>query len=57
MHTVCNYTEKKRLAIFPSPAGMSTNKLSLGENLFPARKSLVVDIPTGVSKSLTFFTV
>jgi hypothetical protein len=26
------YTVKKRLAIFPSPAGMSQTKLSLAEN-------------------------
>jgi hypothetical protein len=26
------YTVKKRLAVFPSPAGMSLTKLSLGEN-------------------------
>ncbi len=42
---------KKRLATFPSPAGMSLIKLSLGENnlyvtsLFPPRVSLVNDVP------------
>ncbi len=36
---------KKRLAIFPSPAGMSLNKLSL------ARESLVSDIPAGDGKT------
>ncbi len=44
----------KKLAIFPSPAGMSLTKLSLGGNnddviykLFPPRESLVSDIPAG----------
>jgi len=43
-------TVKKSLASFPSPAGMSLTKLSLGRNndviykLFPARESLVSDI-------------
>ncbi len=42
---------KKRLATFPSPAGMSLTKLSPGGNnlymtsLFPPRVSLVSDIP------------
>ncbi len=44
---------KKSFSIFPSPAGMSLTKLSLGGNnlymtsLFPPRKSLVIDIPAG----------
>ncbi len=40
-----------------SPAGMSQTKLSLAKNnfLFPARESLVSDIPAGGDgKSLTF---
>jgi hypothetical protein len=51
---------KKSFSIFPSPAGMSLTKLSLGGNyegiynLFLPRESLVCDI-TGISKS--FFTV
>ncbi len=51
---------KKRLAIFPSPAGMSLTKLSLAGNikLFPARESLVSDIPAGGRENrLPFFTV
>jgi hypothetical protein len=49
---------KKRLAIFPSPAGMSTTKLSRVWNKFPARESLVSDIPTGDGKIANlFFTV
>ncbi len=42
---------KKSFSIFPSPAGMSLTKLSLGGNndviykLFPPRESLVSDIP------------
>jgi hypothetical protein len=38
---------KQRLMIFPSPAGMSITKLSI--KLFPARESLVSDIPAGDS--------
>jgi hypothetical protein len=44
---------KKSFLIFPSPAGMSLTKLSLGGNndvrdeLFPPRESLVSDIPAG----------
>ncbi len=44
---------KKSFSIFPSPAGMSLTKLSLGGNnlymtsLFPPRKSLVIDVPAG----------
>jgi len=43
----------ERLAFFPSPAGMSLTKLSLGGNnlymtsLFPPRESLGSDIPAG----------
>ncbi len=44
---------KKSFSIFPSPAGMSITKLSLGGNndviykLFPPRESLVSDLPAG----------
>jgi hypothetical protein len=44
---------KKTFSIFPSPAGMSLTKLSLGGynlymmSLFPPRESLVSDIPAG----------
>jgi hypothetical protein len=47
------YTLKKNFSIFPSPAGISLTKLSLGGNndvifkLFPPRESLVSDIPAG----------
>jgi hypothetical protein len=45
------HTVKKRLALFPSPAGMSLTNLSLAgynyNKLFPARESLVSDIPSG----------
>jgi len=42
----------KRLAIFPSPAGMPLTKLSLARNnlLFLDRESLVSDIPAGDGK-------
>ncbi len=46
---------KKSFSVFPSPAGMSLTKLSLGGNidvihkLFPPRESLVSDIPAGDS--------
>jgi hypothetical protein len=46
---------KKRLAIFPSPAGMSLNKLSLADNNL--RESLVSDIPAGERKIPNLFTV
>ncbi len=52
---------KKRLAIFPSPAGMSLTKLSLGGNndviykLFPPRESFVSDIPAGDGKTANPF--
>ena len=44
---------KKRLASFPSPDGMLHTNLSLGRNndvickLFPARESVVSDLPNG----------
>jgi hypothetical protein len=42
---------KKSFSIFPSPAGMSLTKLSLGGNviykLFPPRENLLSDIPAG----------
>ncbi len=44
---------KKRLAIFPSQAGMSLTKLFLAWKiikLFPGRESLVSDIPAGDGK-------
>jgi hypothetical protein len=49
------------MSIFPSPAGMSLIKLSLGGNndviykLFPPKKSLVSDIPAGDGISKSFF--
>ncbi len=61
---------QKRLAIFPSPAGMSLTTLSLAGNdlpnqtklslagkikLFSARESLVRDIPTGDGKIANLF--
>jgi hypothetical protein len=50
---------KKRLSNFPSPAGMSLTKLSLGGNnlqkLFPSRESLVSDIPDGDGKIKNLF--
>jgi hypothetical protein len=46
---------KKRLAIIPTPAGMSLAKLSQAEN---NRENLVSDITAGDGKiSLSFFTV
>jgi hypothetical protein len=46
---------KKRLAVFPSPAGVSLTKLSLaGNNLFPARETLVSDIPAGDGENDNF---
>ncbi len=43
------YTVKKRLTIFPSPAGMSLTKLSLAGNdiIILGPGSLVSDIPVG----------
>jgi hypothetical protein len=52
---------KKGLAVFPSPAGMSLTKLSLGgknlykTSLFPPRESLVSDIPAGDGKMANLF--
>jgi hypothetical protein len=49
---------KKELAVFPSPAGMSLIKLSLGGNnfsFFPPRESLVSDIPAGDGKMANSF--
>jgi hypothetical protein len=49
----CRLHHKKSFSIFPSPAGMSLTKLSLGGNnlyltsLFPPLESLVSDIPAG----------
>jgi hypothetical protein len=47
----------KRFTIFPSPAGMSLTKLSLAVNhlFFPARESLVSDIPTEDGKIANLF--
>jgi hypothetical protein len=54
---------KKSFSVFPSPAGMSLTKLSLGGNndviykLFSPRESLVSDISrlgTGISKSFFY---
>jgi hypothetical protein len=60
-HQACNLNEefpvhcKKKLAIFPPPAGMSLTKLFLGGNNFPPRKSLVSDIPSGDGKTANPF--
>jgi hypothetical protein len=60
------YTVKKNFSIFPSPAGMSLTKLSLGGNndviykLFLPRESFVSDILVGegnIEKLFYFFTV
>ncbi len=60
MHPLdCIHCEK-RLAIFQSPVGMSITKLSLAGNtkVFPARESLVSDLPAGYAKTVNlFFTV
>jgi hypothetical protein len=45
------YTVKK-ICGFPLSAGMSVNKLSRA-----GKENLVSDIPAGVGKSITFFTV
>ncbi len=61
-----NIHRKKSFSIFPSPAGVSLTKLSLGGNnlymtsLFPPRESLVSDIPAGdgnIKKLFTVYTV
>ncbi len=51
-----SYTVKK-VSDFPYPAGKSLTKLFLAGNtyIFPARDSLVSDIPLCTGKSLTFF--
>jgi hypothetical protein len=52
---------KKRFTSFPTPAGMSLTKLSLGRNnsvmtsWFPPRESLVVTSRLGTENSRTFF--
>ncbi len=48
---------KKRLAIFPSPPGMSVAKLSWAGmiKLFPPRESLATDITSGDGKTANFF--
>jgi hypothetical protein len=48
---------KKRLTIFPSPGRVSLTKLSLAGNnkIFPARESLVSDIPAGDWKIYNIF--
>jgi hypothetical protein len=49
---------KKKLAVFPSAAGMSLSKLSLAGNNFiipEARESLVNDIPAGDRKTINLF--
>jgi hypothetical protein len=46
---------KKRLSIFPSPAGMSLTKLSLTAKLFPATVSSVSGIPAGDGKMGNLF--
>ncbi len=57
------HTVKKNFSIFPSSAGMSLTKLSMGGNnnvikkLFPPRESLVSDIPAGDRNIESFFTL
>jgi len=57
----CTLHCKKRLAIFPSPAGMSLTTLSLAVNnlymtsLFLLRESVVSDIPAGDGKLANLF--
>jgi hypothetical protein len=48
---------KKRLAIFPSPAGVSLTKLPLGGNnlIIPAKESLVSDILAGAENFANLF--
>ncbi len=54
-----SYTVKKRLPIFPSPAGMSQTKLSLaGNNYIIPRQgefSVISDIPAGDGKIANLF--
>jgi hypothetical protein len=56
-HWIIFATLKKKLAVFPSPAGMSFTKLSLvGKSLkFLARESLDSDIPAGDGKIANLF--
>ncbi len=55
--TIIRYTVKKRLTIFLSLAGMSLTNLSLA-GIFPARESLVSDIPAGDGKiNKSFYSV
>jgi hypothetical protein len=55
------YIVPTSFSIFPSPAGMSLTKLSLGGNndviykLFPPRESLVSNIPAGNGNIESFF--
>jgi hypothetical protein len=51
------HTVKKRLAIFPSPAGMSLTKLSLDGKilLLPPGRVWLVTSRLGTGESLTFF--
>ncbi len=54
----CKYVHcKKRLAVFPSPAGMSLTKLSLAGNnlIIPGQTEFVRDIPTGDRKTANLF--
>jgi hypothetical protein len=53
------YTVKKRLVFFPSAAGdgKPSSPWSGIIKLFPARESSFSDIPAGVAKTITFFTV
>jgi hypothetical protein len=49
---------KKRLAVFPSPAGMSLTKLSLWPEIIklsPSRENLVNDMPAGDGKTANPF--
>jgi hypothetical protein len=48
------YTAKKRLASFPSPARMSLSKCTLADYSWPGRV-LIVTSRLGTGKSLTFF--
>ncbi len=51
------HTLKKRLAVLPSPAGMSLTKLSLGGNnwIIPGQEEVVSDMPVRDGKTKTFF--
>jgi hypothetical protein len=54
---IADTTLQKKLATFPSPAGMSLTKLPLGGLIliFPPRESLVSDIPAGDGNVGNFF--